>query len=247
MITTATAQGTREHQEDRIFYKKINPKTTVMAIMDGHNGHAVADTCVSVLTRECKDLHCERSGKSILETLTTSLNNATQQMQAGSTLALVLIHRNYIHIAILGDSPILLVHKDRTVWQSPEHNVRTNFKERTAAEQRGGVYSNGYICHPKTMNGLQLSRALGDAGMGAVVDRTFDVCMHPILDGDVVVLMTDGMIDPNHTSRTDRIIVHIASMVRSGRGAQALLNQVKRSGRLHDNASVLVWRADVQK
>src|SRR5205085_1169323 len=66
---------------------------------------------------------------------------------SGSTLSAVYISpdKKVAHVAILGDSPVI-IRDSRGEWNlSPLHNARTNLEERTAALAQGARYSEGYL------------------------------------------------------------------------------------------------------
>ncbi|MBI3274029.1 MAG: hypothetical protein HYZ69_02700, partial [Candidatus Colwellbacteria bacterium] len=121
----------------------------------------------------------------------------------------------------------------------PEHNVRSNLEERKAAEQRGGIYSGGYIWNDlgSLGQGLQMSRALGDAHLGNILSREPDV--YTIAEPLWVLVASDGLFDPGH-SDTYRLLQEIEDYAKRNATADELMKWVEKRG-LKDNATALVW------
>ncbi len=148
-VTYAQEKGPRNYQEDNFFYQRIeNPQFHgwLLAVMDGHNGASVAELCA----KEIKNLFTLQDAdhtENALQYIVSVLNERTKHSQAGSTLsiALVLEDHNKVSIAILGDSPIVVLDGKEQLHISPEHNVRSNLKECESAEKRGGICAGGYL------------------------------------------------------------------------------------------------------
>src|SRR3989344_3566888 len=160
-ITTATKKGPRPYQEDRNYETYIpNQKWQLLAVMDGHNGAEVSNFCVENIHRmiPLDNPNPENS----LASLVANLNSTTRNYEAGSTFSAAIITNKTVTVAILGDSPVIILDSKGKLHISPEHNVRTNLKEREAAKRRGAYYDpGGYIYLYFSSGGLQLSRALG--------------------------------------------------------------------------------------
>ena len=199
-ITSASVIGGRDYQEDRqISVKQKNGM--LLAVMDGHIGSEVAEMISrllpSIFSEELKK--CLQAKRAIKLTF-DRLNVLTCQKVAGSTLSMAWIdyQKKRIHVAILGDSPIVIKRPGKKLWISPEHNVRTNIKEREGAVQRGAHFNGNYIINPILECGLQMSRALGDAEMSKYLVREPEIFSFPAERGSVIVIATDGVFDPSH-------------------------------------------------
>ena len=150
-----------------------------------------------------------------------------------------------MHVAILGDSPVIVQNRNQNPWVSPEHNVITNEKEREAAVKRGAIYKFPYIHDAEDYArasgvcwGVQMSRAFGDYSLYRVLNRKPEILSVPIAPGTIVIVATDGVLDPSHSDAS----AHINRLLRKvacGSGAKALVNDaLKRE--TGDNATAIV-------
>ena len=121
-----------------------------------------------------------------------ALDKLTAMYGDGSTASVVYIPDSLqsIHVATLGDSPVIWKSRNGCE-QAPEHNVRTNDKERIEAEKRGGHFDGIYICRGGL--GLQMSRSLGDRYLRGVVIQTPDIVEDHLLRNSWVVVASDGI------------------------------------------------------
>jgi len=114
----------------------------------------------------------------------------------GSTASVMLIEGKEAWVANVGDSYIYKFGKDKDPeLLTSDHNVYYNTEERTAAMNRGADYDDkkGYI-YNKDGPGLQLSRSLGDRGMGDLVISTPDVTKVQVSEDDEwIVAASDGL------------------------------------------------------
>jgi serine/threonine protein phosphatase PrpC len=138
----------------------------------------------------------------------------------------------------LGDSPVIIKNPEKVPWISPEHNVRTNAREREMAILRGGFFSGGYLYGKTRAMGLQLSRALGDAALDDVLDRRPEIFSRPIGTGSIVLVATDGVFDPRHQEETSQI-GRLLEIIEHGGNANAIVEDavLRKTG---DNATAIV-------
>ncbi len=242
-VTFATEQGPRDYQEDRFFYKKIEKQNchgSLLVVLDGHIGSTVVEICVNEIPRSFKLMDADDS-EMALSRLVSSLVQSTSIYFTGSTLSAACIseEKNTVSVAILGDSPIIVLDSSRCLFISPEHNVRSNQKELEAAKSRGGIYEQGYIFAKGDFNrGLQMSRSLGDAYLGDIISREPEI--YTISDPVWVLVASDGIFDPNHGNQIE-LIVEVSELARQNASAEDVMNWAKLRG-LRDNATALVWR-----
>ncbi|OGM98613.1 MAG: hypothetical protein A2915_02150 [Candidatus Yanofskybacteria bacterium RIFCSPLOWO2_01_FULL_41_34] len=241
-VTSAVKQGPRPYQEDR-YYETYIPdrKWRLLVVMDGHGGEGVAGFCAKNIFRmialnEGKPEHR-------LNSLVADLNRSTRQYTVGSTFSGVIISEelNTASVAILGDSPVVIYDKQGRLHTSPEHNVRSNLEERKAAEERGGIYSGGYIWSDLSdlAQGLQISRALGDAHLDGILSREPEI--YTIAEPVWVLVASDGLFDPGH-SDTPRLVEEVREFAKRNATADELMEWAEKRG-LKDNATALVWCA----
>ncbi len=241
-ITSATHQGSRNHQEDRFVVQEDSAGGGFFAVMDGHSGDFVsgfiARNILEIFSKEMTQL--KNPEQAILATF-AELNSRTRNVGAGSTLSLVLIppEEDRVYIGILGDSPVILRHGGKT-WVSPEHNARNNESERKAAEARGAVYSNGYLYDGSGECGLQLSRAFGDAALGNILNREPEIFEMALAEGDVIVLATDGVVDPAHQD-SSAMAKHVLALAEKHGDAEYLVHDAL-DRQTRDNVTAIVCR-----
>ena len=142
-------------------------------------------------------------------------------------------------MGLLGDSPVIIKDFDDQVIVSPEHNARTNLKERRAAIKRGACYSGGYICEHPSGSGLQMTRSLGDREFKKILDRSPEVYTVNIGSKSFVALLSDGVADPDHKSSDS--MKSIILMIENGASATNLVKDAL-DRKTRDNATAIVWR-----
>ncbi|MFH1473256.1 MAG: hypothetical protein ABIF06_02525, partial [bacterium] len=152
-VTFSSRQGPRSYQEDFSIHIPIQESKVqgwLLAVMDGHGGPEVSELIAQETgkTFKIKDV---RKSEEALSNLVSVLNAKTVHFRdVGSTLSVVCVVRGpsggfRASVAVLGDSPIVVLDKNGKLHISPEHNIRSNIQERQAAEQRGGVCMGGYL------------------------------------------------------------------------------------------------------
>lgn len=241
MITSATAKGTRQYQEDsKIIAQFVNG--TLLGVMDGHGGAAVSALLVALfpelLAEVCKT---ETEASQIFLKVFSRAHEVTKFYHEGSTASLVFIPKGetVAHIAVLGDSIVIAERKDGSLFVGPDHNARSNQEERSRAVARGGVFQGGYIWsgYGDNASGLQMTRALGDCALDQVLDRTPEV--FTISLGNFLIVGSDGLIDPTHLQKN--VLTSLVDEIANGRTAEEL---VQRAIDLptNDNVTAVLWR-----
>ncbi|MDP1688610.1 MAG: PP2C family serine/threonine-protein phosphatase [bacterium] len=242
-VTCAHERGPRSYQEDKyvnIVFLNSNCNCRLLAVMDGHVGSKVADICADKIGSLFNLENAEHT-ETALQNLVIDLNKVTSDCFEGSTLSMACIQEDQskVSIAILGDSPVVVLDNSGQLHISPEHNVRSNLKEREAAIGRGGTYAQGYIfANNDFTNGLQMSRALGDAYLGNVISHEPEI--YTINNPMWILVSSDGIFDPNH-SELETLFAEIREFAERHASAQDIMNWAKSRG-LQDNATALVWR-----
>src|SRR5262245_6652843 len=174
-ISQATEQGLRSHQEDRLVIRQTDHADSrgfVLAIADGHGGDETSSFVAQELSAGLFDKMLTQVGFAdidmALRKVFQYLDEATSRLseekrvhyESGTTLSLVYLPESQprAYVAVIGDSPVIHCCKDGKIHLSPEHNARTNEKERKEAILRGGRFIDGYIIHPFGSRGLQMTR-----------------------------------------------------------------------------------------
>lgn len=246
VVTLATEQGLQDYQEDfAVYFPFQNPSMRgwLLAVMDGHRGRAVAELCAN----EIKNLFIPDKPDSMEDTLrdlVAELNAKTSHLDAGSTISLACIiesHRKVV-VAVLGDSPVFVLDKHGEFHEGPDHNARTNLRERRSAMKRGAIFENGYLFFHDGDNGpqygLQMSRSLGDAPLSRMLSREPEV--YTIENPKWVLVASDGLIDPRHWN-TKYLVPDLKERAKNYVTAEMLLEYANKEGPRRDNTTALVW------
>jgi serine/threonine protein phosphatase PrpC len=233
-VTHASAKGHRPYMED--FSNVIEtPQGVYCAVWDGHGGPDVAAYAVAALPTI---LHTRPELKDAL----AELNSQTRHMDAGSTASLVFIptDESRVDVAVLGDSPVLVSHPDGSIWVSPEHNVRSNEAEADAAIKRGGFLAHGYLFSSHDVDGLQMSRALGDAYLDKVLSREPEVFTHVLGKDSWVLVCSDGAVDPGHGAAKANIDAIVRMIEDEDADAQDIVDRALAIPTLDNVSAILV-------
>ena len=239
-VTSSWMQGSRRYQEDRSFLRMLE-NGWVLAVMDGHGGDDVAKLCASELEHLVPTKILPREDvEKLLKDIVSALAVKTRSYFEGSTLSMacVLEDRNEVVIAILGDSPVIVIDDRGKVHVSPEHNVRSNISELRAALARGGIINKGYLCNKAGGPGIQMSRALGDTDLDPILSREPEI--YTVKKPRWVIVGSDGLLDPGHRE-SKRHIDEVVSMCRQGATAERLIQRAKEL-QTEDNVTALVWQ-----
>jgi serine/threonine protein phosphatase PrpC len=245
VVSTASAQGDRPHQEDFAVHARIEKKGWLLAVFDGHNGAAAAGKASGALLSAFESSWQTVSGDvpAVLRETFSALVRLTRNDRPGTTASMVFIPEKaqQAYWAVLGDSPIAILDSKNLVHIGADHNVRSNPKELAAAIARGGIYRAGYLEDPELPGvGLQMARSLGDADLSRVLSREPDIGTAPLGGHGIILVGTDGLFGPENISREDQL-TRLLKMARDGADAEALVQDALRR-QTGDNATAIVWR-----
>jgi len=220
----------------------------ILAVMDGHGGAECSEKLEQHFCEVWDTVYsAEKTPELLFRELFDKFDILTSDMEMGSSMSVVFIPKantgkeTKAHVAVLGDSPVLIQHPDGTWMIGPEHNVRTNIAERQAAIQRGGYYSpNGYICYGPEGHGLQMSRAFGDRDLGKVLSRIPEV--YSVDLGDWALVGSDGLLSPGHDETYLAMIQEVVKMIEEQDvNAEELVNYAV-AVPTGDNVTAILWR-----
>jgi len=250
MITHATAQGTRAHQEDRYLVYEYEAGT-MMAVFDGHGGGEAALQCADLLPKLLDEIQCGEfpddpedgegfSPHRVYLWIYHQLHEATRDFRSGTTATMAFVPKDgrSAYMAVLGDSP-LVFSNGLGVTVAKEHNVRTNLAEQERAIMRGARYEGGYIFAPNKYTGLQMSRALGDRDLELILSREPDFYATNLDRDSFILVATDGIVDPSHGGGDD--MQQVIDLIRQGKSAKDLVDRAIQKP-THDNATAILWR-----
>jgi serine/threonine protein phosphatase PrpC len=243
-ISVATEVGARPYQEDR--YLVVRRRGGVLlCIMDGHGGKECAERISSTVVSVWD--HLKNVDKVIkiedrLKYLVNQLQKDCINLESGATFSAVFVpsRKNKIYVAVIGDSPVLVIYSAKdgiTQYQlSPEHNARSNMKERAEGEKRGGVYSQGYMWSRQGNAGLQMTRAIGDCKL-EFLSREAEIYTLPF-PIKAILVASDGVFDPAHG---DDALNRVLNQLIAGADAKALVDAAVALP-TEDNATAIVCR-----
>jgi serine/threonine protein phosphatase PrpC len=201
----ATAQGTREHQEDRSFINSTEDGLLI-AVFDGHGGEAAAAGSATHLMDFFNQVGTDDTLVTVpakMKKLFELLAVNTSVMVSGTTASIVFIPSTLdrAFVGVVGDSPVVIRNADGDMWKAPEHNVNSNPAEVAAAKGRGGVVINGYLFGRKNKGlnppGTQMARALGDVELDDVLSREPEIFEISLGKDSFVLVASDGLMNSN--------------------------------------------------
>jgi len=259
-ISSAIHVGGRRDQEDRLVVRRVcagSHTGVLLAIADGHGADDTSSYVHLELSNGIFDKFLSRTQNPIdaLNRTFEHLNENTLEMfrksgahaESGTTLSIVYVadssaKTTTAYVGVIGDSPVICRHKDGALEILPEHNARSNERERKAAEDRGGIFENGYIRSSLSDFGLQMTRDIGCHTIGNVLGRSPDVYVMSIHEGDIVMIGSDGLLDPLHQADHARQeMQRLADLAFEGAEANELIEDaLKRE--TEDNISAIVYR-----
>lgn len=224
-FTTATAQGHRNHQEDRIYVKD-----GLAIICDGHGGDECANEVIRVLPKAWSELFNDTTES--IEEIFESVASITAFYSSGCSCSLAFLYPNQrAVVAILGDSPVI-VKRDGEPTAFPCHNAQVNAAERDAAIKRGAHYNEPYLWNQHGQ-GLQMSRAFGDASLPFI---SHEPDIYPLAGVEWIALVTDGAFENHHD---DPLI--LAPLIEDGADAQDIVDRAL-ALRTGDNVTAIIMR-----
>lgn len=240
--TSCTDIGTRDYYEDRLVIQELTDGW-LLAVMDGHGGAEaatfIADNLVQIFSETAEEPSFVPSK---LAVVFRKLHLGTKHMHPGSVLSLVFLPRNVAkaYVAVLGDVPVVIKGSGGKIFTGPEHNARSNPKERAAAEARGAVYSGGYLYEKYTQAGLQFARALGDRECDSFLNREPEICTVDLGDEGFILVGSDGLFDPGHHDTAVQV-GRLVKMIEKGADAKALVEDALSRG-TEDNVTAILCR-----
>lgn len=242
VITTASAQGIRESQEDRFAVVPLD-NSWLLAVLDGHNGDGVSDLCAKrlpTLALEAWERYrFDREEYCFLRRIIQCLHEETMHYVAGSTISLAHIIEECcrVNIAVLGDSPVLFSPGNGMFWVSNEHNILSNIEDRRFVESRGALIKGPYMSVPENDHtlGIQLTRTLGDTNFHNYLIREPECSSMALSDKSVLALMSDGVYDKKIIrGARDLSLLPIEN-------AESIIDSALKRG-TRDNVTAVVWR-----
>jgi serine/threonine protein phosphatase PrpC len=232
----AEARGGRPTMEDAMALVGdfAGSGSSFFAVFDGHGGPEVskyaANNVHRVFNRQfASDVTVERA---LLEAIAEVDRSVVKQWpEQGSTAAIVIIIKDIIYTANVGDSRIVLADADGSVKALSVDHKATDSAEKALIVQRGGLVIMGRA------NGvLALSRSLGDGALRPAISAEPYTTKTRRRDGMMLIIACDGVWDVMDNATA----VQFAKEKRSPQlAAAAIRDEALRRGST-DNVSVIV-------
>lgn len=160
--------GPRKAMEDRYVIKQnfLGHDSFFGAVFDGHAGDQAAKLAARILPNELKNRIEKNSPTKVIEDalsesyLTTSAQ-IRRQTESGTTTTTLLIVKNDVYLANVGDSSAFMLAKNgKWTFLTQDHNTQDP-REVKNLREKGGLVYRSYLWS-KLGRGINLSRALGD-------------------------------------------------------------------------------------
>ncbi len=241
-VTSGSVQGLREAQEDRFHASRFGDRGWLLAVFDGHNGAGTADVAVQrvedVFTR-CIEQYGVGSGA--LSATIGAIRDETAERNDGSSASVVFVDEegDRVYAAVLGDSPVMVRDATGDLALGPLHNTAANPGDAERAVERGALLVGPYLVDPDRMEGVNLTRTIGDADL-TFLGRTPEVVDFDLGPESFVLVASDGVftrLSPN----PEILLVHAGDLVDAGADAEAVVADALASGS-DDNITAVLWR-----
>lgn len=244
-VTSATAQGLRPEQEDRYAVVRVDEDRGrwLLAVFDGHNGAQTAEIAAG-LVPEVFDRTLTRYGdaKAAIEATIGVLGAETADRSEGSSVSLAYVDGDAGRavIGVLGDSPVLVRDASGSCVLGALHNTIVNPEDAARAVARGAMMIGPYLCDPQTLEGVNLTRTIGDAEL-AFLGRAPEMLDAELGPRSFVLVASDGLFSFASPS-PDALVERAARLVDEGAGAEDIVADALANGS-DDNVTVVLWRA----
>lgn len=246
VIGSSSVIGSRKEQQDAILadkdYAYIQNKRVIAVLCDGMgglNGGAVASQISTAIiyqeffkwqdTDKLPEFYMNVIPK-IDEEISKLENEDGTMMKAGTTLVSVIIKDEELYWASVGDSHIYIIRDNKIFCITEEHNYLKLLKERVIR---------GEITEEEMNNNPQKEALISYIGMGGV--KYIDINYKPfqLMEGDYIVLCSDGLYRTVEEEEMKEIIYSCGDDV--NQAAVCLTDYAISKGKKNqDNTSVIV-------
>ncbi|EAY05746.1 protein phosphatase 2C, putative [Trichomonas vaginalis G3] len=209
------------------------PNTSYYGLFDGHGGVDCALYCANNFHRIfASKFHITANVETVIKETILELNNVAVKRwpSQGCTLAVVLIIKDIIYTANLGDTRIILVNGEQTTRLSYDHKA-TDQEEADKIAKIGGAVFGGRV-----LGVLAITRAIGDGELNGYLIREPTMNRLKRKDGMQLIIACDGVWDVMTDEEAARIVKTSNNTAESARKIKD--TAVSRS--TLDNVSVLV-------
>lgn len=207
-VSAAERPSGKRTNQDRHLVLRLACGATCVAVLDGH-GHDndAVDHVFRRLPELIGSVVTGAEATSHLRSVFATLAEETSGYQSGTTCSVALLYPNgLVTSAVLGDSPIIARCNAKKLFFGEEHNIRSNTRERRAAEKRGGICGGGYLYTPTSRHGLQVARAFGNKDLSQVLSREPSIESFDVAPGYYLLLCSDGFISLSDRAYSIRML-----------------------------------------
>jgi len=241
-VTAGSVQGLREAQEDRFVASRFRDRGWLLAVFDGHNGPGTADVAAGLV----EDAFAESfdrygPGTAAVSATIGKLRDATADRVDGSSASVVFVDEEAgrVFVAVLGDSPVILRDADGELRSAPIHNTATNPTDAERAIERGALLVGPYLVRPDKMEGVNLTRTIGDADL-TFLGRTPEMLDATVGADSFVLVASDGVFT-RLAATPEMLVARFGQLIDGETEAEALIADALAAGS-DDNVTVVLWK-----
>lgn len=230
----ANTMGVRPTMEDTavVVGDFAGPGTSYYGLFDGHGGVDVALYCANNFHRVfASKFHITANVETVIKESILEINNIAIKRwpDQGCTLAIVMVIKDIIYTANLGDTRIVLCNGDQVTRLSYDHKA-TDPDEVQKVVKLGAAVFGGRVCGM-----LALTRAIGDGALNEYLIRDPTLNRLKRKDGMQLIIACDGVWDVMTDEEAARFVKGSTNMAESARK----IKDTAISRNTLDNVSVL--------
>ena len=219
-------KGQRESNEDALDIK-LNDKTKLFAIYDGHGGSNVSSYLKTELPKHFINEDFPIKKQHIYKTFKDLQNNLIKQDSAvaeemGSTCLCALINNNKLQIMNVGDCRAVIANSKKAIAITQDHKPNSKVERERIRNVKGTekVYNDDGIWR---IGPLSVSRSFGDTDTGKYISQTPDIFSYNISQkDDFIVLGCDGLWDVMKNSEVVKFVYDNPTNTARKLGSEAL-------------------------
>lgn len=187
--------GTRNNQQDSL-YIKCGEKASIGIVCDGmggmEGGELASQTAVKILAEDFETYpetkvpwFLRQEAVKMDEAVAELTDTGGRAMNAGTTIVAIIIQGNQLYWLSVGDSRIYIMRQNEFIQVNRDHN----YKMRLDAQREADMISEEeYYIRMEKGEAL-----ISYIGMGDVSLMDINQVPFPLIDGDVVLLCSDGL------------------------------------------------------
>lgn len=254
------ALGRRTRQEDRFVTARIG-RGYLLAVLDGHSGHEVAEQAALRLPSLFADALTTHGTAEALRIAVEQLVIELADGPSGSSLSTAYIEPTAdagmrVTTAQLGDSAVVIGTPGGDLIVTPEHSAAHNMDDQQTIQERIVHYLSlgddmpeyarwaeiawGYVW--ASGKGVAMTRALGDPHMHDILIREPEIQSHQVPTDAVILLCTDGVHDSGTAEGHMDTYRDLIAKAIDGESARAIGEHVLAKSRSGDNVTIMVFR-----